>query len=233
MALVLIGCQAQPKKNPKSSQMLDFYTTGIASRDGIGKFYQGREISHVMGHQGAAWLERPEREAEENTSQMIKNFEFQPDDVVADIGAGTGYHTFRIAPLLTEGRVIAVDIQIEMLSYIRARKEKEGIENVDVVLGTERSPNLKPNSVDIVFFVDVYHEVAYPREMMQVIVEALKPGGRVVLVEYRLEDPTVPIKPLHKMTEAQAEKEMKAVGLKLKENKTNLPWQHFMVFVKK
>ena len=208
----------------------DFYEYGKASRDGIGKYYMGREISHVMGHLGAAWLERPTREREERTDQLLKNLPLAPDSVVADIGAGTGYFTFPMAKQVPEGRVLAVDIQQEMLNMISGRMASEGVSNIQPVLGSERDPGLEPSSVDLILMVDAYHEFAWPREMGDAMARALKPGGRLVLIEYRAEDPSVPIKRLHKMSVKQARREMEAVGLKLERNGRFLPQQHFMVF---
>ncbi|WP_116105793.1 class I SAM-dependent methyltransferase [Lewinella sp. IMCC34191] len=227
---VWTGCNAQQDQPPTTDNSP--YTFDTPSRDGTGKYYLGREISHVMGHFAADWLERPEREEEENVSQAIANMEIQPDEEIADIGAGSGYYTFRMAQKVPQGKVYAVDIQPEMLDLMRTRIEREGIENVELIRGTESSPELEANSIDLAIMVDVYHELAYPREMMQNIVGALRPGGRFVLLEYRMEDPTVPIKTLHKMSEEQAVREMEAVGLTLRENIDNLPWQHCMVFVK-
>ncbi|NJC28063.1 class I SAM-dependent methyltransferase [Neolewinella antarctica] len=226
----LTSCTAQQDKSPTAENSP--YTFKTASQNGTGKYYLGREISYVMGHLAADWLERPEREREENVSQAIENMGIQADERIADIGAGSGYYTFRMARKASEGKVFAVDIQPEMLDLMQQRIEREGIENVELVRGSETSPQLAANSVDLVTMVDVYHELSHPRETMQNIVSALRPGGRFVLLEYRAEDPTVPIKRLHKMSEAQAVREMKAVGLRLRENVGNLPWQHFMVFVK-
>jgi len=208
------------------------YTSKQPSRDGIGKVYMGREISHVMGYQGASWLERASREREERPDLVVANMDLSPDSAVADIGAGSGYFSFRIAPLVPDGRVYAVDIQPEMLTLIRDRMADEGIENIEPVRGAEKSPRLPAGSIDVALMVDVYHELAHPREMMTDLVDALRPGGRVYLIEYRAEDPTVPIKPLHKMSEAQARKEMEAVGLVWVETGDFLPRQHFMVFEK-
>lgn len=227
--LLFTTCGAQPSDDVPASI---YYRTGKASWGGIGKFYLGREISHVMGHLGADWLERDEREAEEGVSKAIKNMQLKGDEVVADIGAGSGYYAFRVAQELPEGKVLAVDLQPEMLAIMQRKMNEEQIKNVALVQGTEISPNLAEHSLDMVFMVDVYHELSYPREMMQEIVAALKPNGRFILLEYRKEDPGVPIKELHKMSLKQATKEMNAVGLRLKENIDNLPWQHFMVFVK-
>ena len=227
---ILHNCGAQPDKAAASKE--ETYTFRSPSRNGTGKYYLGREISQVMGHRGAGWLERPEREREENVSQALLNMNLKPDEHIADIGAGSGYYTFRIARSVPEGKVLAVDIQPEMLDIMRQKIKKNHVENVELVKGEETSPNLAENSVDMVLMVDVYHELSHPKEMMQEIVTALKPDGRFILLEYRMEDPEVPIKRLHKMSEAQAVAEMKAVGLRLRENIDNLPWQHFMVFVK-
>lgn len=223
--------QASKEKSEQSSaETKNYYTQGRQSYDGIGKYYQGREISHVMGHLGAEWLERPEREAEEKGSLLLEALELKPTDVVADIGAGSGYFAFRIAPMVPEGKVIAEDIQPEMLAIMKEKQAKNGLKNIEYILGTEKDPKLPAKSVDLAIMVDVYHEFSYPREMMENIVASLKDGGRIVLVEYRGEDPNVPIKPLHKMTAAQAEKEMKQVGMRLIENKTMLPRQHILIF---
>ncbi len=192
----------------------------------------GRDIAQVMGHLGAEWLERPDRQSEERTDLLLRALNLEKDDVVADIGAGTGYFTFRISPLVPQGKVLAVDIQPEMLTMIRNKTDSEKASNVQTILGTEQSPQLPADSVDLVLMVDAYHEFTYPREMMENMVQSLKPEGRVVLAEYRAEDPDVMIKPKHKMTEAQATKEMQAVGLRLIENKKVLPQQHLMFFGK-
>ncbi len=203
------------------------------SRDGIGKFYMGREISHVMGHQAADWLERPERDAEEHTEKLVNELVVKPGDVIADIGAGTGYFTRRLARKTgSTGAVLAVDIQPEMLDLLTNQMADAGITNVKPVLGTVSDPRLAAGSVDLVLMVDVYHEFEFPFEMMDAITRALKPGGRVVFVEFRGEDPGVPIKPLHKMTEAQVKKEMAALPLRWKETISVLPRQHIIVFQK-
>ena len=209
------------------------YTFREGDYNGIGKWYMGREIAHVMGYQGIGWLERSEREKEENVSKLIQNLGIEPNDIIADIGAGSGYHVFRMAPLAKKGMVYAVDIQNEMLMAIESKKESTKIRNVKTVLGTEKSIQLPNNSVDKILMVDVYHEFNFPREMIKSIKNALKANGKLFLIEYRGEDPKVPIKEIHKMTEKQAGREMEAAGFTLRENINNLPWQHCMVFIKK
>ncbi len=200
--------------------------------NGTGKFYFGREIAHVMGHFAADWLERTDRIETEKPDDVVKNFNLKTTDVVADIGAGTGYFTFRLSPVVAQGKVFAVDIQPEMLAMMEERKKSLKAENVVTVQGIEKDTKLPEASVDLAFMVDAYHEFSYPREMMQSIVKSLKPKGRVVLIEYRGEDPTVSIKLVHKMTVKQARKELESVGLKWKETKNFLPQQHFIVFEK-
>ena len=192
----------------------------------------GREISHVMGHRAAGWLERPEREREELPDRVVGEMGLAPDAVVADVGAGTGYFSFRIAKKVPLGRVLAVDIQPEMLEIIERRSAAEEIGNLTPVLGSTVDPGLPEAGVDAVLLVDAYHEFSNPREMLDSIVRALRPGGRVFLVEYRGEDPTIPIKPLHKLTVAQARREFEAAGLQWVGNRDFLPDQHFMVFAR-
>ena len=203
------------------------------SRDGIGKFYMGREIAHVMGHQAADWLERPERDEEEHTDKLVAQLKIKAGDVVADIGAGTGYFSRRLATITgATGSVLAVDIQPEMLELLTNQMAQAGIRNVKPVLGTITDPKLPPASVDLALMVDVYHEFDHPWEMMQAITRSLKPGGRVVFVEFRGEDPAVPIKLLHKMAVAQVKKEMSGLPLEWIETIAVLPRQHIIVFQK-
>ena len=208
------------------------YVTGLSSRDGIGKFYMGREISHVMGHLGAGWLERPERERQERTDLLIAGLNLSDDFVVADIGAGTGYFTFPIAQRLPRGKVFSVDIQPEMLAHIEQRKALENVVNVETVLGEQDDPKLPNNQIDLAFIVDAYHEFSFPREMGERLQKSLKPGGKLVLVEYRAEDPRVPIKPLHKMSEVQVKQEIAAIGLDWVRTESYLPQQHVLIFQK-
>ena len=201
--------------------------------DGIGKFYLGREIAQVMGHQAADWLERPEREQEEKPSLVMAALKLKPGESAADIGAGTGYYTRRLAQAVgTNGVVYAVEIQQEMLDILTNSMAGLKIHNVKPVLGTIIDPKLPVNSVDLILMVDVYHEFDHPFEMVEAMTKALKPGGRLVFVEFRGEDLALRIKPLHKMTEAQVRKEMAPFPLKWVETVEVLPQQHIIIFRK-
>ena len=203
--------------------------------DGTGKFYMGREIAKVMTYLGASWLERPERVKEEEPAKLLKALAVKPGMVVADVGAGSGYHTFMLSPLVGEkGKVIASDIQQQMLDLITRRQKKLKLANIETVKGTETDPKLPPGEVDLILMVDVYHEFSHPHEMTEKMVAALKPGGRLVFVEFRMEDEKVPIKLVHKMSERQVLKEM-GVFPELEHTKTigTLPWQHIIIFTKK
>ena len=209
------------------------YEQRTPSRDGIGKIYMGREISHVMGHLAAGWLERPEREREEMPNRLIKMLKLKEGDVVADIGVGTGYIARRISPKVGKtGIVYGVEIQQEMLEILAEKTAEEGITNIKGVLGTITDPKLPPESVDLAIMVDVYHEFSHPYEMLQNICHGLKTGGRVAFVEYRLEDRSVPIKRLHKMSELQVIKEATPHPLSWVETLDDLPWQHVIIFEK-
>ena len=208
------------------------YEFAEPSRGGIGKIYMGREISQVMGHRGIKWLERDNREEEESPSSAIDALQLPPETVIADIGAGSGYYSFRIARLIPEGEVIAVDIQPEMIAHLEMTAAEKGIDNVRPHLGTIEDVSLDPESIDAAIMVDAYHEFSHPAEMMLSIREALRPGGQVILLEFRAEDESVPISRLHKMSEEQVRKEMEAVGLEFVVNHDFLPWQHFLVFRK-
>ena len=199
---------------------------------GIGKFYMGREISFVMGHRAADWLNRPSRIEEEMPDAVVDNMNLAADDVVADIGAGSGYFSFRIARKVPKGKVLAVDIQPEMLALIENTKASEGLDNVEGILGQIDDPNLPTDSIDAAIMVDAYHEFSHPFEMINGIYNALRPGGRIFLLEYRGEDASVPIRPLHKMTQAQVIKEMSIFGLEHTDTLDFLPWQHMMIFTK-
>ena len=208
------------------------YEVCAASSDGIGKVWMGREIAQVMGHPGIGWLERTNREKEEAPSKAIALLELAPDAVLADIGAGSGYYSFRIARNLPQGKVVAVDIQQEMLDFLKAESAKLSIDNVQPHLGAIDDVKLPPASIDAALMVDAYHEFDHPVEMLTSLRSALKSKGRIYLLEYRAEDDNVPIKPHHKMTEAQARKEFEAAGFRFVANKPGLPWQHLLIFEK-
>jgi ubiquinone/menaquinone biosynthesis C-methylase UbiE len=203
--------------------------------NGQGKFYMGRELAQVMSFHGAPWLERPEREEEERLTKLVNLLKLKPGQSVCDLGAGSGVITLMMAARVGEtGKVYAVDIQQEMLDLLADKTNRLGLKQVELVLGTEKDPKLPPESVDLLLMVDVYHEFSFPYEMILEISKAMKPGGRVVFVEYRLEDPKVPIKLVHKMSQAQVKKEMSPpeFGLKWKETIGTLPRQHVIVFEK-
>ena len=193
--------------------------------------YRGREIAQTMHFLGAPWLTRESRDREEDCKTMLAALGIRPGDTVCDLGCGNGFYTLKLAQLVGEkGRVLAVDIQREMLGLLKDRAAAEKVTNVETVLGTVVDPKLPANSVDLVLLVDVYHEFSHPEQMLAAIRRSLKPKGRVALVEFRAEDPAVPIKPLHKMSKAQILKEFPPNGFKLVEEFDKLPWQHVMFF---
>ena len=211
-----------------------YETRAEHDRNGIGKFFLGREIAHVMGHQAADWLERPEREEEEKTDVMIDALKFREGEVVADIGCGSGYISRRIAKKIgAKGVVYGVDIQQEMLDLLAKRMAMFRIENVKPIMGEVTDPKLPAESCDTMIMVDVYHEFDQPYEMIGNMVKALKKGGRIVFVEFRKEDPKVPIKEVHKMSVEQVKKEMALQTLEYVETIGVLPMQHIIVFRKK
>ena len=210
----------------------DLYSNGPKTRDGTGKYYQGREIAYVMGHPAINWLERREREQEEAPKKALDLIKLAPGEVLADIGAGSGYYSLRIAMNHLNSRVVSVDIQPEMIDFLKGRAEQLDINNVSPHLGKIDDIGLPDQSINAALMVDAYHEFSHPYEMMTSIASALKSGGRVYLLEYREEDPNVPIKPLHKMSQDQAKKEMAMAGLVWDKTIDDLPWQHFMVFRK-
>lgn len=226
------GSADEPQKKPEKPK---YEYRDDHDPNGIGKFYLGREIAHVMGYQAAGWLERKERIKEEDPEKLIKALEIKEGMVVADVGAGSGYHTFHMAPLVGEkGKVIASDIQQEMLDLITKKAKEKKVTNVETVKGTTSDPKLPAGKVDLIILVDVYHEFEFPYEMTEKMVAALKPGGRIAFVEFRMEDDKVAIKLVHKMSERQVLKEA-AVFPALKHTKTvgTLPWQHVVIFTKK
>jgi precorrin-6B methylase 2 len=208
-------------------------TTAPLSPDGLPRRYMGRQIAHIVGYQSVAWLDRPERARQERPDLLLKELALKPTDVVADIGAGTGYLTFKMSPLVPKGQVLAVDIQSQLQTMLVRETMQRNLTNVKVIRGTNQNPNLPEAAVDVALLVDTYHEFAFPKEMMMAIRAALKPGGRVVLVEYRAEDIALTqIKPLHKMSADQIKHEMASVGLRFREEREGLPQQHMLVFVK-
>jgi SAM-dependent methyltransferase len=199
---------------------------------GISRRYMGRQIARVMGHESTTWLDRPTREREERPDVLLKELRLKPTDVVADIGAGSGYLTFRIAPLVPQGKVYAVEIQpTQMLALSRQVVDKK-ISNVKPIRGTNQNPNLAPNSVDLVLLNNAYHQFAFPKEMLAEIKRALKPKGRIALVEYRAEDPSIPVKPIHKMTLTQCRTELTEAGFAYRDARQTLPRQHLVFFEK-
>jgi predicted methyltransferase len=228
--LLLTGCASgQVKSVPKDTLG---YSTKAPHPDGTGKVYVGREIAHVMGTSGGEWLERDTRQQEESVDQAIAKMPLQRNSVVADIGAGTGYYTFRIAPKIPDGKLYAVEVQDAFVATLERKKQEQHAANVTVVKGIATAPNLPDSSVDLAFMVDVYHELEYPHEMLQALYKALKPDGKLLLVEYRAEDPAVPIKALHKMSMAQVTREMTANGFTLYKSEPVLPIQHFLLYEK-
>lgn len=195
------------------------------------KEYKGREIAQTMHFLGAPWLTRDSRDREEDCHTMLAALKLKPGDTVCDLGSGNGFYTLKLAKLVGDkGRVLAVDIQREMLELLKDRATEEKITNIEPVLGGLTDPKLPEASVDLVLLVDVYHEFSHPEQMLAAIRRSLKPAGRVALVEFRAEDPAVPIKPLHKMSKAQIMKEFPPNGFKLVEEFDKLPWQHLMFF---
>ena len=230
-ASALAGTAAQAQKD------MGRYSLVRPSADGIGKTYLGREIAGVMGWQGAAWLEREERQQEERADLLLRELGLKPGMAVADIGAGTGYYARRMAPLVGSGNsggvVYATDVQPEMMKMLEDGAKKAGLTNIKPILGGLKDVNLPDASIDLALMVDVYHELEYPFEVIESLVRALKPGGHIAYVEYRLEDPRVPIKALHKMSEAQVRKEAANHALVWERTASTLPWQHVVIFRKK
>ncbi|MCB1019096.1 MAG: class I SAM-dependent methyltransferase [Bryobacterales bacterium] len=197
----------------------------------IGKLVKKRQIAPVMSVAHADWLTRPERDAEEQPDRVVRELEIAPGSTVADLGAGVGYFTWRLAGAVgPKGKVIAVDIQPGMIERLRQNLAERGITNVEPVLGSEENPRLPPHSVDMVLLVDVYHELQQPERTMAHVRRALKPDGRLVLIEYRKEDPDIPIHPLHKMTVGEMRQEIEPIGFKFDELLDFLPTQHIAIF---
>ena len=209
------------------------YTRVAPSADGIGKLYMGREIAKVMTYHGADWLERAERAKEERPDLVLDALDLKPGLTVADVGAGTGYYARRIAERVgAAGLVYATEIQPQMLKLLAREMSRHKVANVKPVLATALDPRLPAESFDLVVMVDVYHELEHPHEVLAAIVRALKPGGRIAFVEFRANDPAVPIKRLHTMTEDQIRKEASVHRLEWMKTVRELPWQHVLIFRK-
>jgi SAM-dependent methyltransferase len=214
-----------------SDATANLYSQIPATADGIGKRYMGREIAHVMGYQGAQWLEREEREQEERGDLLLRELALKPGMNVMDVGAGTGYYSRRIAAEVgPQGKVFAIDVQPEMIDMLSAIAKQPAFGNIKPILGKEKSVALPDGVADLAIMVDVYHELEFPSEMLASITRALRPGGRVVFVEFRAEDSRVPIKPLHKMSEPQVRREAEQNGLIWVRTANTLPWQHVVIF---
>ncbi len=237
LAAGAVGYTARAAAQPVAAPLVappaaPVYREGAASPDGIGKFYAGREIAQVMGFDGAPWLDRPSREREERPDWLVEELRLAPGMTVADVGAGSGYLTRRLAARVAPGKVYAVDVQPPMVALLKQLSTQPGTTNVVAVQGRVDDAELPPDSIDVAVMVDVYHELAFPHEVMQSVVRALKPGGRMVFVEYRAEDPQVPIKALHKMSEQQVRREMQGFPLRWERTSERLPVQHIVVFRK-
>ena len=222
------ACQAQQA----ATTTRDGYTYKNPSSGGTGKVYMGREIAAIMTATGGNWLDRDTRQEEENSSRTIENMHLQPHTVVADVGAGTGFYTFQLAPKVPKGKVYAVEVQDRFIKSLETRRDKEKATHVTVVKGDSMQVNLPAQAIDIALMVDVYHELAYPKEILKSIHKALKPDGKLLLLEYKAEDPDVRIRALHKMTAGQIKKELEANGFRLQRHESFLPIQHFMLFEK-
>jgi ubiquinone/menaquinone biosynthesis C-methylase UbiE len=232
LVCVFSGCWSVFSQN--SASPARYETKPSVVEGGSGKFFQGREIAHVMSHQGADWLERPEREQEEETAKLVRALNLKQGDQVADVGAGTGFISRQLGSAVgPTGAVYATEVQPEMLAILRTNLVRHGITNVHPVLGGAKESRLPAGKLDLALLVDVYHELEFPYELIASVVQSLKPGGRLVLVEYRAEDPKVPIKAAHKMSIAQVTREMALHPLEGPTVLNDLPRQHILIFKRK
>ena len=223
LLLILIGIVAAPAHGQEPGDSTTMH----------GRTYMGRPIADVMSFHGAPWLFRPEREAEEQPERMLDALEIRPGDTVADVGAGAGYTSLRLSRRVGPGgRVLATDVQPQMLRMLASNAKQAGASNIRPVLCTPTDPKLPAGEIDLILMVDVYHECSDPEATLRGLRAALKPGGRLVLVEFRAEDPEVPIKPEHKMTVEQVRKELEPQGFAFKVSHEFLPWQHILIFEK-
>jgi len=243
LGLTLVGCSSSPaapsadaepsppSEAPEASDKADESETPAGRADPPGT-YMGRTLAQTMSHLGAPWLTRPKRDAEENTTLMHEQLGLSPGDVACDVGAGNGYHTLRMAEAVgSDGKAIAVDLQPQMLERLQARATEAGIDNVQTIVAEPTDPKLPPGTCDLVLLVDVYHELSDPAAVLGHLSTALTPRGRIALLEFRAEDPDVPIKALHKMSKVQILAEYEANDLQLESQFDGLPWQHLMFFV--
>lgn len=232
LAIVTVACQ-QPEKPATVSATVEpssSLPTSTPSADAPG-FYLGRQIAPTMSHEAADWLTRPEREAEESSARMLKELKLEPGMTACDFGAGNGFHTLVMAKSVAPGgRAVAIDIQPEMLELLRGRARAAAVGNVDTILSTASDPKLPPSTCDLILLADVYHELDDPAAVLAHLRRALRPNGVLAMLEFRAEDPKVPIKPEHKMSRAQITKELEANGFTLARSFDELPWQHLMFF---
>ena len=235
LVVVFIGLTAslsvQGQENPAPAQDAQIDDSADALIPPARTSYLGRRIAQTMGYGGAGWLIRQNREEEERPSEVMKQLDLKPGMVVCDLGCGNGFYSLMMAKQVAPtGKVLAVDIQPEMLHLLELRAKEQGTTNIEPILSTVVDPKLPADTVDLLLLVDVYHEFSHPEQMLQSIRASLKPDGLVALLEYREEDRTVPIKPLHKMSKRQILREYTANGFVLAKQYDGLPWQHLMFF---
>ena len=231
LALLLLSCPAQGSVVAAEPLAIDTAVDRTVVIPPAATHHLGREIAQTMHYTGAPWLVRESRQREEDCRLLLEALAIEPGQKVCDLGCGNGFYTFELARRVgPEGRVYAVDIQPEMLRMLAERGGQEGLRNIRPILGTLIDPRLPRGELDLVLCVDVYHEFSHPEPMLERIRESLAPGGRLALVEFRGEDPAVPIKPLHKMTKAQVRAELEPAGFRLAREFDRLPWQHLLFF---
>lgn len=232
--LLLAACRREPAVDEVSvpiGHAMPTPAAAAAAPPGDPHGFEGRPIAPTMSYLGADWLTRPERIAEEDPDRLHRLLAVRPGQTACDLGAGSGYHSLRLAAAVgPRGRVIASDLQPQMLELLRAAVREAGVSNVEAVLATDDDPQLPTARCDLILLVDVYHELADPARVLERLRDALAPGGRLALVEFHGEDPEIPIKPEHKMTRAQVLRELEPRGFRLVQTSEALPWQHLLVF---